>query len=637
MTKFVLRDTFLTQMPVHNAKYLLHPDLCVFAFGDQGTIDLGACCFLKRDVSFIRKQFGGYPVEPSSFNKTRATRIRELITLLSDMLAHGTARMASVYSSAYHFIRFLDWADGHFHGDDILLSEQTARRAFRGYVEQLREDVHQNRLKLNSATRFQRSAQKILQELLAINNLAEGIRLLKESVNARDVTSPPDEASQGRTLGLAKAFFDGFSELAIDNRPYPYQLAVPDFLGWHPSSLWIFPTIIRFVAPHERSTSPMHGEGMAYDYINGRVRPEEELRVMSTGWRSERVGYEVRKAAEAIARANADRQHYQRRRVAMVAHNAFVLLFLAHSGMNWASIQNLPWDDNFEVGTEHQGFRTVKYRAGGKPVSFRIETVFLPVFKRFLSLRRYLLNGVTYPFLFFSYGADLKSSPGPMGGYVLSSLNDLFKRLDPSLKLITSREWRAAKSDWLLRTTDPSTTALFLQNTERVVLKHYAAGSESLSRQEIGGFFEHLSAVVRFGDNATEKWAKSAVGNCTSYGLPHPNARDPAIAPDCHQPEGCLFCDKYAIHADETDTRKLLSCRFCISETEHLSRSSEQFERLFGDVLSRIDLLLKHISSRSVAHECLVIRVRDEVENEGILDPYWDKKMEMLVSLGMVA
>jgi hypothetical protein len=259
----------------------------------------------------------------------------------------------------------------------------------------------------------------------------------------------------------------------------------------------------------------------------------------------------------------------------------------------------------------------------------------IPVFKRFLELRDYLLNGMSCETLFFAFGFKLHAPPGKLKIQMSGSLYKLLCRINPQIRPINLREWRAAKADWLVRNTDPAMAALILQNTERTVLRHYAAGSDNQSTLDMDRFFERLTDVVAEAGRAFP--TKSAVGGCLQYGSPQSDSSDIAIKPDCRQPEGCLFCTQFAVHADETDVRKLLSCRHCIYRTEHLADSPEQFQRMFGPVVRRIDAVILHIREKSDTHGKLVDRIHNEVDDESELDPYWERKMEMLVSLGVVA
>jgi hypothetical protein len=123
-----------------------------------------------------------------------------------------------------------------------------------------------------------------------------------------------------------------------------------------------------------------------------------------------------------------------------------------------------------------------------------------------------------------------------------------------------------------------------------------------------------------------------AIGVCSSYGNPQLNGAAP-VTPDCRGPEGCLFCDQFKVHADERDTKKLLSCRYCLQQTAHLVSSEEHFQNLFVPIFERISFILEAIDRRETG---LVERIRLEVEENGELDPYWQSKLEMLATLELV-
>jgi hypothetical protein len=146
-------------------------------------------------------------------------------------------------------------------------------------------------------------------------------------------------------------------------------------------------------------------------------------------------------------------------------------------------------------------------------------------------------------------------------------------------------------------------------------------------------FFARIANLVVNKRKPIVRGTDLAVGACASFGAPHPVEGNVPAIPDCRRPEGCLFCDKFRVHADERDTRKLLSCRYCIQQTSHLAASEEQFQRLFNPILGRIQAILDEVDRREAG---MVERVRREVEEEGELDPYWAGKLEMLMALELV-
>jgi hypothetical protein len=110
------------------------------------------------------------------------------------------------------------------------------------------------------------------------------------------------------------------------------------------------------------------------------------------------------------------------------------------------------------------------------------------------------------------------------------------------------------------------------------------------------------------------------------------NNNDSINKPNCIDPEGCLFCDNYRIHVDETDIRKLLSCRYCIEKTAHLIGSLEEQHATLQPILARIDSIVAKLKQYN---EPLVTKILSEVE-EGELDVYWARKLEMFMELDWI-
>ena len=395
----------------------------------------------------------------------------------------------------------------------------------------------------------------------------------------------------------------------------------------------IFPTHKWCLPPHQVGNRNKLGKPYwAYNYVDGRLATIQEL-LPHFGDNNANTCNAVLRAKSCITAGNADLHNHSRQDRAVAAHTAFVLLFIANTAMNLAQVLELPWDGDYEVGIERQGFRVIKGRAGNRVVYFEITAAFLPTLKRYLQLRNYLLNGAACDRLFFSMGPNQVGPPSKMKDYAIDNLFGILRMIDPRLPKINPREWRAAKSDWLIRHSDPATAALVLQNSESTVLRAYAAGSETIHVQEMSNFFERVADLVMNKGQTIVRGVELAVGACSSFGAPHPVEGNVPVAPDCRGPEGCLFCDKFRVHADERDTRKLLSCRYCIQQTSHLAASEEHFQRLFGPILDRIQQILDEVNRRVAG---MVERVRLEIEEEGELDPYWAGKLEMLMELELV-
>ena len=632
MRKFSSRHVVVIDLPLANEVAILHPEQVVLRFGDQGTVDVGALCYLQRHSAKRKSNGGGRKVDFNSFNQKRADRVRTLIDYFSEEFTHGGRRATTLRIMVQIFVKsFMGWADANGYAN-VLDGESTGRTAFRAYNVYLRECISLNSISVNAGAQHQNFALDLLGGFLNTDDLHRGINLLRYDMQAKESIRPPCEDAQAKVLALCGAMFDGFTELVLEPKLYPFRLTMPKYLGWTDNTLWVFPTHKWCIPPHQVADRPKFGKPYwAYDYIDGRLATMEEL-LQQFGHNYTNSYNALLRAQNCIAVANTDFQIHTRRNKAMMAHNAFVLMFIANTAMNLAQVLELSWNGDYEVGVDRQGFRAIKGRAGNRIVYFEITTAFLPKLKRYLLLRDYFLNGMPCDRLFFSMGVNLVGPPKKMKDYAIDNLFDILMAIDPQFRRVNPREWRAAKSDWLIRKSDPATAAIVLQNSERTVLRAYATGSETIHIQEMSNFFERVADLVVSKGRPIARQVDLAVGACSSFRVPIQVTSNVPVTPDCRDPEGCLFCDKFRVHADEHDTRKLLSYRYCIQRTSHLATTEEHFQRLFGSILDRVQKILDEIDRREPG---MVGRVIQGVE-EGELDPYWAGKLEMLMELELV-
>lgn len=626
--KLVRRKTQRYDLPLAEGMELLHPELVVLNVGTK-TIDIGQLCYRQRLIPTVDTRSSGRLVVLESLCRVRVEHVRKLISHISSVVQYSSHKPLTLHSRFTRLIAFFNWAEVNG-WPNIIFSAVAAGPAFRAYAAFIRDRVARNDLSLNAGATQQLRVAEALGELFDIEDFGRGLNLLKKDAQTAEVTVPPCEVAQGRVLGLCEALYTGLSSLVLNKESYPYALAMPKYLDYPNDSLWVFPATSWFKTPAMLAKSDVNA---GYHYAEGRLATSDEVQAeYPVGKTQHRWQDVLRDARQHIVDGNADFNHGSRWRLASQALNVYLVLFLAATGMNWAQAINLSWSDqNYEVEATRQGFRTIKWRAGGKRVSFELPVASLPAFRRFLELRRFLLQERQCEHLFFK-SVTVAHAPRP---YVtnLHGVYVMLRRLDPTLSKIMPREWRAAKSDWLVRNTDPSTAALVLQNTEKTVLRSYAEGSETVHHEELGNFLSQVASAVIARGAIVEGGTLRAVGVCASFGAPKPVvAKTIPIVPDCRGAEGCLFCDKLRVHADERDTRKLLSCRYCINLTAPTSGSFEGFQEVLQPVLDQIDKMLSEIADRDPE---MVGRVTREVDEDGELDPYWASKAEMMMSLGI--
>ncbi|MCX4177507.1 MULTISPECIES: hypothetical protein [Paraburkholderia] len=633
------RPVDLLTMPFPAEVELLHPERAILLFGEGESFDIGAFCYTTRSVSGKFRKRRNRPrcemlVDMDTFERSRVEPVRAAIRYFSELVTAGGKRVTTAGSWANCYRLFLHYAESNGYSD-VLTDPSTVMEAFHAYVKHLRERIQTNTLSPTTAVHYQNNTMKVLSALTGIDTLHHGIDLSQSKGSDKQITEPPPDEDKGKVLALCHALFEGLSTLCLDSQPYPFALTVPRFMRALNDVLWIFPSRQWCMPPYQLADRESLGTPVwAFDYEAGTVFPADKIEHRYATKDSAKRA--VATAKTAIARGNGTVRNVFRVNAAFTAHNAFVFLFLTHTGMNWAGVAALPWNEDYEVSMERQGFRTIKYRAGGRLVSFEIQNIFMPAFKRFLKLRTYLLDGRDFDPLFLNRPLSARENsvtfelePLADSGLWLWRVYKSLLNIHPDLPVLGSRKFRAAKSDVLLRAKeDPVTVARVLQNSIRTVLRSYAAGSPRTQESEFADFFDGLQGAVIAKGEQIENGVEIPVGKCSAHGSPHQSG-DAPVSSDCQTPEGCLFCDKYKVHADEPDVRKLASCRYCIERTAHLADSHEQFQTLFGPIFERIQNLLDEIDQRSPG---VVSRIVREVE-AGELDPYWSGKLEMLINL----
>ncbi len=636
MTEFQLRPVRVYVLPFSEDVSSFNPERVILKFLPSGTIDIGALCYLRRCSEERRHQPDrGKRVDLSSLDSVRVQRVRAIIQCISERVQYGSGTPRTEYAKTLSIVAFVDWADGAGHHFSCY-DEYSARSAYRAFVDYLWERIRRNEIRSCTAAKSSKYVLEFLTDLLGVDDLHRGLNLPRVKNSETQHTIPPSEVTQAKALSLCNAVFDGLTNLVLEEMPYPHRIEMPKYLGWAPSILWIFPLHQWFKTPSElASESDMTRYGLGYDYVEGRAYELSEI-LPSFASRKEARNCKQRTTRN-ITASNKDPRCKSRISAAMQAHNTFAIQFLANTGMNMAQMISLEWSGDYKVSTVRQKFKVVKWRAQGKWQSFEIQSVFLPAFKRFLELRKYLLNKSPCRWLFISLGVGHNETPQQMKASVVQYMYRNLRCIDPALPSITSRDWRAANVDWMLRKKIPiSVAADVAQNTEEVIKDAYATGSPETHKAEMTVFFEKVSSVVLNETQVAKGGQEGPLGLCMDYGHPDAAVRISKAVPDCKNPEGCLFCNKYKVHADEHDTRKLISSRYCIQRTAPLALSLEHFEEVFGTVLSRINQLLTEIRKRAI-DPAMVDRIEKSVEEMGELDDYWAAKLELLIGLDLIS
>ena len=167
-------------------------------------------------------------------------------------------------------------------------------------------------------------------------------------------------------------------------------------------------------------------------------------------------------------------------------------------------------------------------------------------------------------------------------------------------------------------------------------VRNYSVTQESVRQGEMGQFLMSLTSTVLESSRGLPEAVATvgiAVGSCKGEGNPIAIDVYPVVKPDCKKTEGCFFCAQYRVHADETDLRKLLSCRHVLQRLAPMQGESATADRVYAAVIDRIDVLLAEMRHRIPReHE----RIEHDVQVTGNLSRYWATKLQQLHLLGVL-
>lgn len=613
-------DSLLQQISTNKLE-ILDISLLAIKFNSRSTLfDIGSWCYLKRKSGPKSQRF----VQLSSLSKRRKPAISNILYSILLELSAGKTE-SSLLSELTTFGRFLLWCDNN-HKTQVFNCALNARETLISYIQTLKQQVREQALSILTAVSKQNYSIKWLALGLDIDQsrLIEGMSLLKKNMSTVNSAAAPLDTEAEHQLKCYNQILIQITDLLTNFKPLPFLLQMPH------QAVWLMPQKKIFATPEMLSK---RGEWVwqyrALDYKNGRIHKPEEIKHYYSGGKcldSAKAG--IKGAIKLQQQVNSEPRHFIRVYLFNYAQAAFYNLFLANTGMNSRQVFEMDWSNNFETSKEVQGFKVIKYRAKGMLQQFQITATFLSTFKLFLKLRNFILDNKNYPKLFVSH-YNGRSIVQTLRSDYLTQLTRTHLGKLIGKKPITPREWRAYKAVKIMEQSkgDIKLTSELLQNTTTTLKRSYGNVSLKIAISEFYNFFDRLD------QRSSKSYKNTPVGGCIDLGKP--SSKHPTISPACNIYEHCLFCEKYAFHADKEDVWKVLSMKYIILETQHLAHSIEHFNNLFAEVLLRIDQLIKNALKSHEISNSDVEFIKSQVEQEE-LSPYWRNKLSLLVDIGVL-
>src|SRR5471030_869740 len=582
----------------------------------QNYIDFGCYAYLAR-----KSIDGRTHVITSTLDPARVYLLQNLLDDIANDLRTGRKRIVSVWTSILGNLKpIFTWLDTQAKSNSLETAQDLNLRfaEYTTYLLELKETGNQFD---DLSSRRQYAARKFFQ--LASTDpklsLGQGVPIILRPI-AKPVP-PPEESAVTENLAMAYQLFTQLTDFVLDFNPYPLKLTLPkETVHVIPCNTWTM------INARLDTRDQMQSPNWCWDYKNGKLNSVEYVQIKYK-YLPSKAKQQLTKAASYLASANNDPRHHRRITLGSWARSAFQILMLSTTGMDLESFRNLPWDDDIiSIPSDRQGFRIYKARAG-KTVYFEIQSTFVPLFNKYLKLRRFILNGTKCRHLFFriNHGIALK-----IDDKFLQTYHDLISHmLDASLPRLTATEYRKYKANWILDRKGPAVASLVMQNTIPVFASRYSSSARKTRLTEFTKLFTYISSLSQ---SVLDTINDTPSGGCIGDQTPEDIGTNLGLEKNCKTFWCCLFCTHYALHADAEDLYKLKSMIFAI---ELVRENSQDFTPALEQTLDRAKSYVKLVIEQNPE----LIEVEQNIEKQlaaGTLYSYWQAYVNLWSVTGAI-
>ncbi|MFS0828048.1 integrase [Pseudomonas phoenicis] len=452
----------------------------------------------------------------------------------------------------------------------------------------------------------------------SVNNFKPA--LPKVPVNRiRNETEVPTEQAIAHSLALCTDVFNEFTDAILNAAKYPFQAKILN------EKLWVIPHLYLC---HPLNFSPPEVSTGIWCYETGTLKEQQPKHRVKIYNKALAVLSEENRSPQALTP--------YRHRLGKWAHDCFLLMFTANTGMNEQQIRDLEWlTDEYEIVPSVQGFRTIKWRAGRKIQSFTIATSFVKNFKRYLELRSHITRDRPLNSLFIQLPVLMHNRWKPLSANALRKLGDAMRMyFDSGFPFLSYRQFRLYKYNYLLSKFGIVVASQIMQSNLGTISKAYSTAADEVATKEISAYYNLFSETLK-----KRKHESMPSGHCIEPGnaIALIDIQHPISEPDCANFITCLFCEKFVAHATKNDVRKLLSLKYFLYEIRHQSTSTVEYDTLNGPTLQQIELIIQKLRTTSKEFSAAIDQVEEEVFTKEALSDYWSALIDNLVRIGALA
>lgn len=647
MVQKTIRDVLIVTVGELHQDFL-HPEKICISNPKDGLapLDIGSFAYIDREdhLTGIAKTYKSdeyqkiVKVNETSLNINR----RKFIINFIDYIFVSGFTFSTVSFRVAKTRTILNWCDSNGHSD-LFNSPENAREAYVSYIRDLNHLIN-----LNEPTRKPQTANSLQTHFKLLLRLHFGTKTLQEIVSEvpiikfkKEEQDAPEKINVQIILHTAIHLARGFKDFVIKSKPFPYLLKMPDY------ECYVFPNNgYAYVTPYFKN------ELAIYNYQKGRVSTVNEYQLKRKASVQRYVAERsVKDSQNKLDEINDDSRCYKRLSYASLALQSYTQLFMMITGANASDILNFEYETEFEYERDlfKNDFKNIKLRAAGKRVAYSVGGRYgYKIFKEYLELRSWVLNGVECKYLFFIISKK---------GAFINEYNQLrdvdlqrfYKRTkgrfyNKHVKNITSSSIRKYK-DLILNELkqSPQDVADSLNHTVSTADSSYSATSPDRLQKELSNYWsatKKARELIKIKQSESSDTDKSiTVGHCDSIGHPVVSKVNDSVPVqvNCKSQYGCLYCEHYSCHADEEDIHKLLSLAYVVDEIRNYSTDMVHVESLFKDLAIRIKYIIGEIKKKSDVHIELVNAIKKRVFELGELTPFWEKRLQQYESMGVIS
>ncbi|MBD8731009.1 hypothetical protein [Pseudomonas sp. CFBP 13710] len=607
---------------VHNVLARNPIESILVRFNHRHAFDFGAICFGERSGGRARRE-----VNVMTHLPKRLVRVQNLASHIMT-ISLTTVALSSGYSAVADWVLMVKWCEENGF-EDFLDDSESYHEALVAFSEHLNTDKRAYMTRKRMQTVCKTCGEKMFPEE---NLLFARIPLIERPLGkTKKIIEPPTPDSVKYHLQTCEPLFTGLTDFLIKEEAMPCKLKVKDGYAWIlPDDQYPLITDKILTKGGEKTAGSRY-----FDYGQARLRTFEEFRSRSTSKNSKDYYIAKEQYQSRLKLANSCKDIKYRVSLARIAHDSFVSMFVAATAINESPLREIPWDSDFEItNTEEIGFRSIKFRANNKEVIVRVKASFIKHFRKYVTLRDYLCQGSDHPYLFIGFDGNKLSNYRTLDTNILRRLYDRIRRLvDPDVPCLSYQSFRNYKDSYVAKNHGHEASRILLGHSARTQRASYLKANEQSAVDQIGKF--HAVVNEFFGSPHP---CASPVGGCMSEGSPSKGETSHiTAAPDCKSQVGCLNCVHHKVHANREDAWKLLSLEFVTKEMIHSSASLEHFNLIHGPTLDQIQKLLNEMLAVHPSLSETLTELRSEVYENNTLTGYWQRHLERLAQLKVIA